>query len=778
MAKAYNRFKQYSYFIVIIIYLIGIGFSTICPGIAENITNNIIIDEINTKKENVIVVLLPLITMIIVFYTSEYKALTKTFGFKIVKKIFPYKQANINIHFIIFSIVSIIISIFDLPILLLLYLLNSALIAYYIVFSIRKMKDNIIENYINVRHRIGTEQIMECKQTKENKMFYSIGAKCLNLNQEELLLSCIKHMISLIDLSIEMKNKYLSNGLKMEEYIDYIISNYSMVIELTNHVVNSKRDYLRNKLIRELSSPIVKCAKFEEYSLMESMLVELYQSFINKDYLRTGSTDESFVVDLIGYMYNEISENDIKNELKNIVVESINRLILMIALSNESSIKTSIFALVNRIFRSNEGQKPDFNQTLIDLFFNHAETSIKQNTSEVSFSFILFRSYLRELKDKNDIAVIKIAVERFLNFNKFCLFNKVSHSYHENLIIFEDAVNFFYKYKETEEIIDKHFEFLMFNINLSELDSTLEYNIINLYQINYIDKLNSEDYNKSLNRVIIDSIRKSNKRMLFLVLSEHNNKLKNIDKQNKSKQEDFLKLYYSILENAINSSNKEVFLLVFQLFEDVLIELDKTDNMSLSLYTDTLRKLVDTSKLCLGINDTENCNLIIDMMFHKYYKFSHSEKTCNAELLICSLEAIGINAIEYENKIITKAVSNVIGWLTVRYCFEKGMSELFSHNIEKLITMFNLSLTAFNDTMTSTFIGTAFIILGGFTESELKFQRYNKNLLEKIKELKNIELLNASYQFRLDYSSSTSDNLEVNKEHIKKFFIKLKKVVS
>ena len=123
--KIIAKATQFSYIGVLLIYLLSLCVSIVHPKLLSFLTSNSVFFQINKNKDNVILVLLPLITVIIVYYTTEYKSLTDSFGSQIIKKIIPNNQLNINMNFLVYSIVSIIISIFEMPLLLSIYLFHS-----------------------------------------------------------------------------------------------------------------------------------------------------------------------------------------------------------------------------------------------------------------------------------------------------------------------------------------------------------------------------------------------------------------------------------------------------------------------------------------------------------------------------------------------------------------------------------------------------------------------------------------------------------------------------
>ena len=343
------------------------------------------------------------------------------------------------------------------------------------VRAVSKMKVNMIENYINLKYFNGIEEINKCNLSDEYKEIYNVGLKSLKNNQEEILVLCISKLISLSNATIEMKNQFISKGVEKGSFKKHVVRSYYLVVEIVNHIVRSKREYLRKRLIKELVSPLTACTKFEDIALLNELIDVLNQSFINRDYLRSGATDENFFIDILDYLFSSICENDLNEETIEVIVDTIKNMIILVALSSESTIKTSIFALIDNLLITEAGKQPNFNKELVDLFFKLAETSIKQNTSEVSFSFILFGAYLNRLYKDENFDLVEIAVNRFFSYCTFCLANKINQSYYENFIIYEDILIKFYNQSKIESIIDDYFEFIIFDFKLTQVDSSFEY---------------------------------------------------------------------------------------------------------------------------------------------------------------------------------------------------------------------------------------------------------------------------------------------------------------
>lgn len=131
----------------------------------------------------------------------------------------------------------------------------------------------------------------------------------------------------------------------------------------------------------------------------------------------------------------------------------------------------------------------------------------------------------------------------------------------------------------------------------------------------------------------------------------------------------------------------------------------------------------------------------------------------------------GMDAIEIDNEDVIKITSNYLGW-RAQSSIKEGRIELFNYSLDQAVKLLNTSLDMEINDKVIVFIGTLFIVLGGYIESQGQ-QHYLQALLKHINNLKKKDLLNKSMSLRSQQGDRWDELMNGNaKRYISKFFSK------
>lgn len=195
----------------------------------------------------------------------------------------------------------------------------------------------------------------------------------------------------------------------------------------------------------------------------------------------------------------------------------------------------------------------------------------------------------------------------------------------------------------------------------------------------------------------------------------------------------------------------KLFRLLLHKFTDLVKLLDKEKNISHDLYRLIVKVYENTGDIAISGKQVEYCINLNGTIVHLLKKLN--EVARNKELYLELVEVLfqsGLKGIENNLDDLIRNVSNHLGWIC-KNAIDNNDRDKIKIILEKVSLLFNLSVDFGSDVRTTIFIGTLFIVLGGYSCS-IKNLGIRKLVISNIKNLKRRDLLNKSKMIRENQS--------------------------
>ena len=743
-----------------------------------NLINEVeIVKQIASNKLNIIIILLPVLAIIITFYFSDLKKVISDYGFNLTKDIIPKEQHTVIIDIIFFIFMSILVALVDVILLAIIYIIHSIIIAFKIIRSIKELNGDVVVKYIDKRQ----DEIIEIINSNSIKIntsdIYTIGIKSICHNQDYITFKALTSLNKFISEILEHRNTLLDSNLDRDDINETLKREYKQMMKICSLIDKSELIQAGSPLHYILSKPLISCFKYENLSSYKVLSHALQQKFVVSKYIEEGCLGNSSVVDIFEIALNDILENRISPEWLEEIIDNVEALVLFDTLSSKSSLNNSIGVMVNRFLLSEASKDSTVFQDFLSLFFKFVRTSLSKN-SEYKFNYIIINSIIQEMFNESLEDLVIEYFDEFDEFNKYCLANKYENTYYENYLVY----NMFYKqadnYPRIYEKLHEKLDSLMFVNGRLLNDHNIEIEYANLYIKTSFKNLSGLECLDSYKKLFASALKKDNVNLLHLLLDRINDEIAKIKIENADDQCKFFDVYKEILRRVILKSDMTYFGLIFTHYMEIIQKLDNDKNISKRVFGHILDDLKETAHRCLETNNTEMCNIITNDLHDSLINFKVVSSFDERKLVVESLSEIGVRAIEYENIIIIKSVSNSLGWICKKNGLDDRSKDIVKLIVIQLVLLYNLTTTVLDSPSTTIFIGTAFIILGGITESDKAFVPYNKVILAELKKLKKASYLSSSYALRHHHSNNWKGSFSSPAENLKKFYVKLSSELS
>lgn len=718
---------------------------------------------------NIILILLPIIAIVITYYLTDLRKLVNEYGYKIAKRVVPHQQKKIIIEILFFVFISIFVVTLNFATLTFIYIVQSVIIGFKIVKYIADLNNDIVESYIYSSRSKLLETIKSNSISIDTKVIFIIGKKSINLKQDSVTDLAVKSLNIIMSDILKNRNSLIANSIDKETLNKLLKKLYLQMIEICSLAYNNNLKDSGAHLYYLLSEPLINCSKYENISTYKKLARTLQQRFVFTQFIEDGFLDSSLVVDILEIALTQILKDKISNEWESEIIESINSIILFEHLSSKSTLKASLSLMINKLLLMNATEDINTFKSFVNLFFK--SISVSQNKDENSkFGYLLMQSTIQSLLKNHRVEYITIYLDEFEDYNYTCLVNSFDKTYYDNFLFIETIYNESHSMEAIQTIIISKLDKLLFEENRLLSDENIEIEYANLYIKASFKNLDGLECLEFYNKLFSSALKKENFNLLHLLLDRINDEILKIDISDADIQLKFLEIYNRIIKNVVMKSNISLFSLIYSHYNELLQKLDSDKKISKRVLHSVTNEYNVIASRCLETNNTEICNIVTNELHEFILDLKIVSGYDEYKNVIDSIFEIGVRAIEYENVIIIKAVSNALGWICKSKGFDDRSKNIIKITISKLVSLYNLTTTVMENNSTTIFIGTAFIILGGVSESDRIFLPFNKVIMTELKSLKHVEYLSSSYQLRYHNSSTWNGSFDSPRENIKKFY--------
>lgn len=309
------------------------------------------------------------------------------------------------------------------------------------------------------------------------------------------------------------------------------------------------------------------------------------------------------------------------------------------------------------------------------------------------------------------------------------------------------------------------------NKDLISIISSHKYNLSlkAIYFNNDLSALFFPDYNEEIQTsATIDDIKsvidkyeellyrtalRKNTELTLYFLNEINQIASRFSKEKKLEQIEFINLYEYLIDLTIKIKSNEVFQIALHKFIDLIITMDKENNISIDLFKTILEKFDDASdkairekQIDLSLSINSNLGELIKKL---NILAKHREMYFEANEVIFQT---GVKGVENNIEEVIRHVSNHLGW-ACKTAIDNNEMDKVKWLLVKASKLYNLTVDFGVKENTVIFVGTLFIVLGGYCTSKNNLTGLAM-LIATIKGLKKVEVLNKSRIIR-EYESAT-----------------------
>lgn len=251
--------------------------------------------------------------------------------------------------------------------------------------------------------------------------------------------------------------------------------------------------------------------------------------------------------------------------------------------------------------------------------------------------------------------------------------------------------------------------------------------------------------------LIMLSIERNKTIWVALLLMESIKCLKNTKQREKQIQLLWIETIQNSLIRVSLSNNKAMQEVVLEYYKKAIQEMDKGKLVSHDLGLKIIESLRFLCESRYRQNEDFVCKIVefindlIDSE-NNYYFVNNSKEVRDA--IFRTIYDIGIDAIEKNQELVIKRVSNILGW-RIKEMLEKSNSDMVEKLIQYAASLFDLCKENRINYQTIVFVGTLFIIIGAFTTTDRKYFQYRNRIVQALrKDANNIGFLEVSRKLR------------------------------
>lgn len=713
------------------------------------------------KPELVVSVVTSIIVIVFAYYILMVEVLRN-----------KYSQANIydyiskNYSTIIFSNIlnlffALILAFIDLNFLystIVLYIhffINLICIVVLISRKIDKNKENMMWSGSIINSRM--ENIKKCIDNKNitinSQKINEDLSRLKNLYKESVYNKYIFLQDEIIEKSYEFFKHILEN--KAGIILNSGIENYELIRDsFNNYIYNIVLGSLNNSsfnnysnlfsIILKMYKDCLKCDQEEVYNLLcEKISFAFKASGFNNEHNYLITLNKRFALYIIEKENDYKIEDEKRIKWLEYVIDNLNKLATLAYFKSDNAIMLDVIEIYFSIMLWITEQGENFLEVkkLVD---NAKRMLIILNTTEKiqnNYIKVVFLKITDEMIKVNNVKILKEYVafleNVLLNSNglkSLDIFNIVAICIQQ----IEKDIND----NEIREITYKVLRGLTTN-SIGE-----DYEVLGITLPNYdiiIDENDTkfEEYISDFNDYSAKAIYKGSITTLLRLFDVIEKLGRKLEKNSKKKQECLIKIYRDSIVRSIANDDKESFNICFGSYMALISYYDKEDKISHGLFGDIINSIQAMAESNFGEQKSYYLVAIIDKL-KKISKLNIStKKPDNCNRIVSGLLSIGVSAIEYDNKEAIKAVSNNIGWIG-KEAIDRGQIPVLKFVLNTECSMINLyRKIKTKDDLVLIFLGTLFIVLGGYSRKE-KNVMCEHEIIEAVKKIEDIEFLKYS----------------------------------
>ena len=265
-----------------------------------------------------------------------------------------------------------------------------------------------------------------------------------------------------------------------------------------------------------------------------------------------------------------------------------------------------------------------------------------------------------------------------------------------------------------------------------------------------LQALDEEKYSDQMLDLSRQCLTKNNINCLSIILSDLKNLLSQLESRDKDKQKVWMRIFFQLFYQASLNDNQRQVSIILRIFKNTIAEMDSKRKVSNDLGEWIINTL---GSLCID-RYRENVDFVCQIVEYlqglastKESNFYFVNNNNNVDKIYKTVFDIGIDAVEKNQPLVIKRVSNVIGW-ALHKAISEGRQSLTQQLLKDAFTLYKLCLENQIDFQTIVFVGTLFVIIGAYCKLHRKLQ-LQRNIVAQLKKLNCLEYLDVSKQLRV-----------------------------
>jgi hypothetical protein len=547
----------------------------------------------------------------------------------------------------------------------------------------------------------------------------------------------------------------------------------SIIEQITKSINYDLKDYIEECFV-ELKSVLKKCIEFNKIISFDNFCESIDRLF---KYCITRKN--SIVCIFVIQLYSNLYIHNLKNDAREEWLENLKSKIRFCNLLSYLDIDTTLIKIIyNEYFRifSECIKQDNFSEykDIVSDFLHFTYVSVNKDcnfvNSIITNSVVLLNNCL---ENKNEY--FNEYIEMLFSLAKFGLYNNNEEICLQVRYLFERiSENLNYSDPLSDDIRKKEVSFAL------EVSFTNERLTIS-YIPNYLEIINKAKSDLGVCKRIVEEYCELTNKILFkgkhdLTLYQLDNLNKIVliyNKEQRGQQESFLNLYERLFYSCINLNDSTKFHIVAAHYSEMIEILNKNDKISKSLAEKIMDIYGEVGKYALEEKQTSLVLTINDDLVDLLKKVTIIIIKTDLFLnVIEKLFQIGLDSVEKNFEDIIRDVSNKLGWIG-KEAIENKRRELVEIILGKAVILMNICDDFMVSTKVMIFIGTLFVILGGFSVSKSNIS-CTELVVKYAKKINRQDLLKISKKAR-EYESVVWNSMMAGeaKRNINIFFEKL-----
>ena len=595
--------------------------------------------------------------------------------------------------------------------------------------EVKNIIESSLNNIINEFKGSGNEDNLNDELKKLEDIFDEFLYKGASSTCEQIIRAYCK----VVEKYIANVNQNIVDGKDIEEKaITYCIDNLKGLFRFDGSDITNKLNEVLISNIYKLTSLSIKCRNIK----IERELVKIVGRILTD----MNSVSDSF--------YDLVFRYDIK-----LVCESIKN-------HDEESLKLILNTVKNIYFSAKMQKGVVLGVALSEFFILCILVSLRCSEKDskcLDYYKILFEELERFTLNDNKFReqeVLEVILTAYISDGYFAKCDKAKEDYfkflkkiiakkeiytNEEFVEFLASSIYYYKEKkfvDEKELLDTQFELARLAFNFMEKAPTY---VVPEYIDSIKENLDNIDVNKSyahnLGQLLHQSIVKNLYSQVIAITRDVKEILSNFKQHHKECEKVWLDVFFDSLHQASLKNDSQMQNLILDYLRSAIIKMDEVRNISKDLAAYIVHEL---EKICTGrFRDDVNfvCSIIeflnqlASSDTHLYFVDSNNEVK---ESIFKSIYFVGVDAVEKDQGLVIKRVSNLIGW-KIHESIEDGRSTFANLLIDYALDLYRLCYVNTIDDKTKVFVGTLFVIIGAYCSTKTTCYAYRARIINGLK---------------------------------------------